>query len=588
MRRSAAALATLLVALTASVLLPITPASAATPPKVFLLGDSVMAGLNFSGDARALLDASYDVTLDAKVCRTLREPSCSTKYDGQPTAALTVMRANAGALGDVLVMMAGYNDGNIGPGVDALMAEAEAQHVPHVLWLTYRNTNGRYTSSNATLSDEAAQHPTMVVADWDAYSSGHSDWFGGDGLHLTGAGAMGLATFLKANVDAVMAGRSTAVGTGRCRGAVSGAPAAAAPAAAAKVAPASGFVAVAPARVADTRAGDPLGAGKVLDVDLSAVVPAGASAAMVNLTAVDPCAAGYLTGYACGTAVPVASNVNYERGATRANLAIVVLGQERHLCVYSYATADVVVDVSGWLAPGQGWRYQALTPSRLVDTRDAFRSTSSVVGQRAAGATLPVTVTPWPEAPASPAAVLVNVTAIGADGPGYVTVSACGGRGPALASTLNVERGETAANLAASAVAGDGTICVFTSTAMHVVVDLEGWFGSAGSLLAPQTPQRVVDTRTGTGGSRLSAGATLEVPSSTGAVVNVTATGPMAAGYLTVHPCDAVPWVSNANYTAGGVVPALAAVGTAAGGYCVTSPAATDVVIDRLATIVNS
>ena len=79
------------------------------------------------------------------MCRTLREPSCSTKYDGQPPAALTVMRTNAGGLGDVLVMMAGYNDGNLGPGLDAVMAEAEAQHVPHVLWLTYRNTTGRYS-----------------------------------------------------------------------------------------------------------------------------------------------------------------------------------------------------------------------------------------------------------------------------------------------------------------------------------------------------------------------------------------------------------------------------------------------------------
>jgi hypothetical protein len=34
-------------------------------------------------------------------------------------------------------------------------------------------------------------------------------------------------------------------------------------------------------------------------------------------------------------------------------------------------------------------------------------------------------------------------------------------------------------------------------------------------------------------------------------------------------------------------VPALAAVGTGAGGFCVTSPAATEVVVDRLATLVN-
>ena len=356
MRRTAAALAILVLALTTSVLMPASPASAATP-KVFLLGDSVMAGLNFSSAARDLLDSSYDVTLDAKVCRTLREPSCSTQYDGRPPAALTVMRSHAGDLGDVLVMMAGYNDGNLGPGLDAVMAEAETQGVAHVLWFTYRNTAGRYTNSNATLVAAADQHRTLTVADWDAYSTGHGDWFGGDGLHLTGAGAMGLATFIMANVDSVLSGGAGggSVSTApRCRGDVSGAPATIGKAEAAKVATASGFVALAPKRVADTRSGPPLGAGRALDIDLSALVPSAATAAMVNLTAVDACAAGFLTGYACGTSVPLASNVNYGRGMTRANLALVVLGQDRHLCVFSYATTDIVIDISGWLAPGQG------------------------------------------------------------------------------------------------------------------------------------------------------------------------------------------------------------------------------------------
>ena len=166
------------------------------------------------------------------------------------------------------------------------------------------------------------------------------------------------------------------------------------------MAPASGFVALAPTRAADTRTGDPLGAGRALDVDLSAIVPAGASAAMVNLTAVDPC--GRRLPHRLRLRHHGAGGVERELRARRRpgpTWPSSSLGQDRHLCVYSYATTDVVVDVSGWLAPGQGWRYQALTPSRLVDTRDAYRAMSSVVGKRAAGATLPVTVTPWPEAP---------------------------------------------------------------------------------------------------------------------------------------------------------------------------------------------
>jgi hypothetical protein len=83
----------------------------ADAPRVFLLGDSVMAGLRFSSSALGTLNTSFDVTLDAKVCRTLVEPSCSTRYDGRPPAALTVLRANRGRLGDVVVMMVGYNDG---------------------------------------------------------------------------------------------------------------------------------------------------------------------------------------------------------------------------------------------------------------------------------------------------------------------------------------------------------------------------------------------------------------------------------------------------------------------------------------------
>src|SRR5437764_8450356 len=99
MRRWAGGLAGVLVAVACG--WPAAPAAAAGQ-RVFLLGDSVMAGLRFSSAAEATLDATYDVTLDAKVCRALREPSCSTKYDGQPAAALTVLRTNAGHIGDAL------------------------------------------------------------------------------------------------------------------------------------------------------------------------------------------------------------------------------------------------------------------------------------------------------------------------------------------------------------------------------------------------------------------------------------------------------------------------------------------------------
>ncbi len=585
MRTLAGGMACALVALACGWSTASPPASAAGQ-RVFLLGDSVMAGLRFSGAAQSALAGSFDVTLDAKVCRALREPSCSTQYDGRPPAALTVLRANAGSIGDALVMMAGYNDGSIGPGVDAILTEAAAQGIPHVLWLTYRNTNGRYSASNATLWAKTADYPTLTVADWNAFSSGHGDWFGGDGLHLTGNGAMALAQFLIANLETVFAGRGASAPSSRCAGPTAGTPVAPLVAGPTVVGEASGFTPVGPVRIADTRSGPPLGAGSALDVDLSGTVPPGATGVLVTVTATAPCADGYLTVYACGASIPLASNVNYRRGHDRANSAAVLLGADRHLCVYSYAPTDVVLDLSGWWVPNQGWRYQPATPARLVDTRDAAGARSPVVGKRLAGSTFSVTVAAWPSSPLAPTAVLVNVTATDADTAGFVTVSPCGSSTPEV-SSLNVGPGEVAANTATVAVGGDGTVCVYTSAAMHVVVDLEGWFGSTGSLMAPQTPQRIVDTRTGLGGGRLGAGEGRTVATgATGAWVNATAVDPSADGFLTVHRCGPLPLVSNANYRAGAVVPALAAVGGGGGRFCVTSLAAADLVVDRLGNLV--
>ena len=37
---------------------------------------------------------------------------------------------------------------------------------------------------------------------------------------------------------------------------------------------------------------------------------------------------------------------------------------------------------------------------------------------------------------------------------------------------------------------------------MHLVADLLGWYGSGGQKVATQAPERVLDTRDGTGGTR--------------------------------------------------------------------------------------
>lgn len=82
----------------------------------------------------------------------------------------------------------------------------------------------------------------------------------------------------------------------------------------------------------------------------------------------------------------------------------------------------------------------------------------------------------------------------------------------------------------------------------------------------PLAPTRIVDTRTGLGGSgRIGGAAALTpkvlgvagVPTAgvTGVLLNVTATEPAGAGYVTVHPCGAAtPLASNLNFRGGDTV----------------------------------
>jgi hypothetical protein len=135
----------------------------------------------------------------------------------------------------------------------------------------------------------------------------------------------------------------------------------------------SAFTPVSPHRVVDTRQAQgapagPVPGGSVLDVDLPAVgVPAGASAAALTVTITGAAADGYATVFPCGAPVPLASDLNYGPGDAVPALTLAALPATGHACIFTYAPADVLVDLSGWIAPGG--HYVGVTPTRLVDTR---------------------------------------------------------------------------------------------------------------------------------------------------------------------------------------------------------------------------
>ena len=119
-----------------------------------------------------------------------------------------------------------------------------------------------------------------------------------------------------------------------------------------------------PARFLDTRTdstaatfdGNDLGNGPVGPTDVIKVkiadrgdVTAGASAAILNVTAVAPDGAGYLTVYPCTPEPPNASNVNYSAGSVVANGVTAKLDANGDVCIYTHARTHILVDVTGFV-----------------------------------------------------------------------------------------------------------------------------------------------------------------------------------------------------------------------------------------------
>ncbi len=131
-----------------------------------------------------------------------------------------------------------------------------------------------------------------------------------------------------------------------------------------------------PLRVVDTRIGlggpaQPVHAQRLVALGALASPPDDATAAIVNLTATNGSAPGYLTASPCPVGIGATSNLNFLAGQNVGNLAIVRLDTTGSICVASNTAVDVVVDVLGWVNGSAS--YVPLTPVRVYDSRDDAR-----------------------------------------------------------------------------------------------------------------------------------------------------------------------------------------------------------------------
>ncbi len=134
------------------------------------------------------------------------------------------------------------------------------------------------------------------------------------------------------------------------------------------------FRSVTPFRFADSRLGHTLTrlpAGQPVRVQIAGVqgIPADVTALSANFTIAEPDAPGYLTIFNCAASIPQVSTLNYRPGEAIANQAVVALDRGA-LCAYSYAGAELIIDVNGYVTPSATSTFVPVDPRRLADTRE--------------------------------------------------------------------------------------------------------------------------------------------------------------------------------------------------------------------------
>ncbi|MEZ5141390.1 MAG: putative Ig domain-containing protein [Acidimicrobiales bacterium] len=214
--------------------------------------------------------------------------------------------------------------------------------------------------------------------------------------------------------------------------------------------------------------------------------------------------------------------------------------------------------------------FQAITPTRLLDTRDG---TGGHLGKVGPAETLTLQVAGRGGIPATGVgAVVLNITSTEASAVSFITAWPAGDPWP-LASNVNTEPGVNTPNLAVVKLGAGGAVSLYNNSGYgHLVADALGWFPTTATFTS-LTPARLLDTRDGTGGHLGTLGPRetfdLQVTGRGGVpatdvgsvVVNITSTEASEVSFITAWPAgDPWPLASNVNTDPGVNTPNLAFV----------------------------
>ncbi len=332
-----------------------------------------------------------------------------------------------------------------------------------------------------------------------------------------------------------------------------------------------------PTRALDTRTSAPVGPDSTVELNVvdMAGLPVSGGAVVFNLTVTEPASFGFVSAYPSGTNRPLASNLNYSKGQTVANLVTVTVGGNGKVTLFnrSGGTVQLIADIEGYYLPGAPvvpGAFGSVAPARVLDTRNTGPvGGDSEVSFKVAGTN---------GVPADAAGVVFNLTVTETDSFGFVAAYPFGGARP-TASSLNYSKGQTVPNLVSVPIGGDGKVTLFnrSSGKAQLIADVAGYYAagvpSGTGTFVPVMPSRFLDTRLSAAvGSDTAVSFPVSgvqgIPSKVAAVVfNLTATEPKSFGFVTAYAGGpARPTASNLNFSAGQTIANLVTVPVGADG----------------------
>jgi hypothetical protein len=210
------------------------------------------------------------------------------------------------------------------------------------------------------------------------------------------------------------------------------------------------------------------------------VVPAGATAVVMNVTAVDTAGPGFVQVFNDPAMKGKSSNLNFVADDIAPNLVIVPIGPDGAVTLYAHGATHLVVDVIGYFtgsnAPtSAAGLYVPFTPRRVIDTRDR-NEPLPIQGQRDVDLAALLGV-----APSAMAAAFMNVTLVDSLQAGYLQVFPTGLSTPGASSSVNVTAAGQIRPTAVITAHNGGKVSVFDHAGGHFIFDAAGYFTTGAS-----------------------------------------------------------------------------------------------------------